>query len=150
MFDMGLLIAFLLLVGVAVALVLVIVSAIRSHRGRGARCGAPSCGHCGYNLTGAPGNRCPECGRLFIEAGVTFRFGERSGRSIRLAVGAVVLLLLMAFGGILAMRTYTVAQAETALVRAAQAQAIAARDAAVRQARQAQYAAERSRPERAQ
>lgn len=30
----------------------------------------PRCGQCGYNLTGAPANRCPECGRPFIEAGI--------------------------------------------------------------------------------
>ena len=30
----------------------------------------PRCGQCGYNLTGATENRCPECGRPFIEAGI--------------------------------------------------------------------------------
>ncbi|MCC6358212.1 MAG: hypothetical protein IT450_05680 [Phycisphaerales bacterium] len=40
----------------------------------------PRCGHCGYNLTGAPGNRCPECGKLFIEAGVVVRDDLRRGR----------------------------------------------------------------------
>ena len=30
----------------------------------------PRCGQCGYNLTGATANRCPECGRPFIEAGI--------------------------------------------------------------------------------
>ncbi len=30
----------------------------------------PRCGQCNYNLTGSTANRCPECGRLFIEAGI--------------------------------------------------------------------------------
>ncbi len=30
----------------------------------------PRCGYCNYNLTGSTANRCPECGRLFIEAGI--------------------------------------------------------------------------------
>ncbi len=37
----------------------------------------PHCGHCQYNLTGIEDNRCPECGWLFIEAGVKI-VGERN------------------------------------------------------------------------
>lgn len=36
----------------------------------------PRCGHCGYQLSGLTSNRCPECGRLFIEAGISL--GKRS------------------------------------------------------------------------
>ena len=53
-----------LLVGV-VAGVVVLIKAQRRERTD------PTCGQCGYNLTGSESNRCPECGTLFIEAGVT-------------------------------------------------------------------------------
>ena len=55
-----------LLVGVIAGVVVLIKG-----RRRGREGSAPTCGQCGYNLTGSESNRCPECGTLFIEAGVT-------------------------------------------------------------------------------
>ncbi len=133
MSDVRLLFAFVLLIVVAIALVVAVTSAIRSHRGRNASGGTPTCGHCGYNLTGAPGNRCPECGQLFIEAGVTFRFRDPPGRLTVTSVIAIVLFGLVVLVGVIGMDTYNAARA-----RAAKAQAAAARNAAIRQARQAQ------------
>ncbi len=52
----------------------------------------PTCGRCGYNLTGSQSNRCPECGALFIEAGVTM--GKRPGSARWLVVSLVVLSIL--------------------------------------------------------
>ena len=39
--------------------------------GRGRSAGYPRCGGCDYNLTGFMGSRCPECGRLFTEVGIS-------------------------------------------------------------------------------
>ncbi len=117
--------AFVLLIVALIALV------IRLARGRDVPGSTPSCGRCGYNLTGAPGNRCPECGQLFIEAGVTFMSRERSRRSIVTGVTAFALVGLVVLAGLFAMRTFNAGRA-----RAAQAQATAARNAAVRQKRQ--------------
>jgi hypothetical protein len=50
---------------VAVAAIALAVARSRKHAEAG-----PRCGNCGYNLTGAPSNRCPECGKLFVDAGV--------------------------------------------------------------------------------
>jgi flagellar basal body-associated protein FliL len=91
----------------------------------------PRCGSCGYNLTGAPSNRCPECGKLFIEAGVITNPPTPSGSRRTLWVAIVLLLGLTVFGmlGSLMM---------SMRVRAERARAIAARQAAV----QAQAAAQ--------
>lgn len=60
--------------------------------------GRPVCGKCSYDLTGAPGNRCPECGTLFIEAGVTFTEGRRgrARRRFRLVMIALSVILVLA------------------------------------------------------
>ncbi len=54
----------------------------------------PHCGHCGYNLTGAPSNRCPECGKLFIEAGVVMGLRGPTRRRTRLVIAAAVVPLV--------------------------------------------------------
>lgn len=119
-----------LLLGAFVLLIVASIALVRRlARGRNVPGNTPSCGHCGYNLTGSPGNRCPECGKLFIEAGVTFSVRERSRRSIVIVATAFALVLL---ASVIVMRTYSTRQA-----RAARAQAVAARIAAMRQERQA-------------
>ena len=56
----------------------------------------PHCGHCQYNLTGIEDNRCPECGLLFIEAGVKI-VGEGSrDRRKQLWLAALFGLFLLA------------------------------------------------------
>src|SRR5262245_23698418 len=55
----------------------------------------PSCGHCGYDLTGSTSNRCPECGRLFIDAGVRVSRPRRS--RLRIAAGIMMLLIGVLF-----------------------------------------------------
>ena len=104
----------LVLVSAGMALALVVFG-----RRREAAAG-PMCGHCGYNLTGAPGNRCPECGRLFIEAGVITR--PRSRRGLRVVVVSLLLVAGLLFG-VFALRTNR--QAGAARVQAARARAAA-------------------------
>lgn len=72
----------------------------------------PRCGNCGYNLTGAPGNRCPECGKLFIEAGVVVRREPRRS-PWRL------LFLILAFAALIAIAFFTLHAARAAQARAA-------------------------------
>ena len=73
--------------------------------GRARNGSAPICGHCGYNLTALEGNRCPECGKLFIEAGVSM--GGKGNRRRRRAIGITMVasplllcLLMSALEGI--------------------------------------------------
>lgn len=56
----------------------------------------PRCGGCGYNLTGAPSNRCPECGSLFVDAGVITRKTQSPRRM--LAVVSLASLATVAGG----------------------------------------------------
>lgn len=83
----------------------------------------PCCGHCGYNLTGAPSNRCPECGRLFIEAGVIV--GSASRSSGRRAVGVVLVIVSLIFLGSGAVSTIFYLQAARQRAVAARQRAIA-------------------------
>lgn len=59
----------------------------------------PRCGHCGYNLTGATANRCPECGHLFIEAGViTGQHPAAASRGAKRIVWTLVIGLTLLAG----------------------------------------------------
>ena len=60
-------IAVILILGPVVCLIFGIHLIATSRRSIGP---GPHCGYCSYNLTGSTANRCPECGRLFIEAGI--------------------------------------------------------------------------------
>lgn len=89
----------------------------------------PRCGNCGYNLTGSTSNRCPECGLLFIEAGVVVRRGGRRrsiGRRVLLALGLLSLPIIAMLGLTLYLRAEAAAAraAQRARVRAAEAQAL--------------------------
>lgn len=98
--------------------------------------GDPRCGSCGYNLTGSASNRCPECGVLFIEAGIVMQ-AVRTSR-VRLWVGVgllvgVVPLFCLGTGAVMTLR-----QVEQA--RRAEAVAMQARAAAMQAQQQAQRA----------
>lgn len=106
-------------------------------RRRGAADSIPRCGRCGYNLTGSTGNRCPECGGLFIESGVVVR--SRSAvaarRAVLVSLGAFTLVALFGVAATVisvsaARRAKEAAiaaelRAQLAAQRAAQAQAVA-------------------------
>lgn len=99
---------------------------------------APRCGRCGYDLTGAAANRCPECGALFIEAGVISP--RARGRSGRITVILLCAGMLIVAGGL---STLFAARARQMQAMAA-ARAEAARQAALTRA--AQHAATTTAP----
>ena len=86
----GVLFILLLVVPITVGICLVI-SGRRCVGGEG-----PKCGHCGYNLTGAPENRCPECGRLFIDAGVVTVHPR--GSRLRFGIGIALITVVGLLG----------------------------------------------------
>lgn len=88
---------------------------------------APRCAACGYNLTGLTSNRCPECGRLFIEAGVIVPGRTTAARPPRrvimwIAAGALAGVLLL-FGTALVMRAQAFAAQQQAIAAQQRAQA---------------------------
>ena len=101
----------LLLIGAGVV---VLIEAQR----RGREGTDPTCGQCGYNLTGSECNRCPECGTLFIEAGVML--GNPSPKRARWVLVNSVVLLILFVGGIGLSVSYRAAS--QARAQAAQAQ----------------------------
>ena len=92
----------------------------------------PRCGRCRYNLTGATSNRCPECGALFIEAGVLVpeagRSRTHSGTVITIALCLGILLISGGLSVLFAVRANQ-AQAQARAMQA-RAQATTAQQAA--------------------
>ena len=107
--------------GALLCVAMAVIVAVLSRRR--AQAALPRCGNCGYNLTGAPSNRCPECGQLFIEAGVITR-PPRPVPSRRTIWGLMLGLVGFASLGVLGML------AMSWRARAARTQAIAAQQAA--------------------
>lgn len=93
---------------------LVLIATSRRRRGSG----SPRCGQCGYNLTGAPSNRCPECGLLFIEAGVLIR---SPGWRRRWRVGIALLVVPLILTAISLVSTTVYLRRQTAAARQAAA-----------------------------
>ncbi len=65
----------------------------------------PKCGKCGYDLRGAPVDRCPECGSRFLDAGIiTPAAARRRTRARRLVLLFSVAVILL--GAALAIALY--------------------------------------------
>jgi hypothetical protein len=87
----------------------------------------PRCGNCGYNLTAATSNRCPECGLLFIEAGVIVP--HRRGRrrvAVYVLLGAALVLLPLLLLTTITLYARARAAAERAAAERARAAAVEA------------------------
>lgn len=79
----------------------------------------PSCGACGYNFTGSAENRCPECGKLFIEAGILLAKPKRRTISILIALAILIPIGSLAYS-VHAFKSAAVARQQAALAAAAQ------------------------------
>ena len=99
----------------------------------------PRCGHCQYNLTGSMANRCPECGRLFIEAGIVTNPVPSLRARRRIGIVLIVLPLVPATLGPVSSLFY---QTQRARMQAERARAMAeqARAAEMQARQQAQQA----------
>ena len=114
-----------LLVGVVAGVVVLLKGRRRGREGTDA-----ACGRCGYNLTGSESNRCPECGTLFIEAGVTL--GNPSPMKARWVLVSLVVLSSLFVAGLglsvshrAARRAQAQAKAQLLQMRAIETQAAA-------------------------
>lgn len=88
----------------------------------------PRCGGCGYNLTGAPSNRCAECGSLFVEAGIVTRKTQPPRRM--LAVVTLASLAAIA-GGLAVLQNQQLKAAATANTNVVSNAVLAQRNAAL-------------------
>lgn len=75
----------------------------------------PICGNCGYDLSGSEANRCPECGRLFIEAGLKLRRGATGQRRRARWMIAMSVIALLGIGGFAATVAHLRAEAARAV-----------------------------------
>ncbi len=91
----------------------------------------PSCGRCGYDVSGSIGSvtRCPECGRDFTEVGILPPGRKRN--PFMIGAGVVLIVLpLGCFGSSLLFASATAVQATAAQKAAAAQQGAAAQQAA--------------------
>ncbi len=88
----------ILAVGVCLIAGIYLIATSRRNLGPG-----PRCGHCNYNLTGSTANRCPECGRLFIEAGIVTNPVTSLRKRRRIGIVLIVLPLTVTLGFVTAM-----------------------------------------------
>ncbi len=98
-----------------------IVLIVRSGRNR---LPYPSCGKCGYDLTGFSTNSdaCPECGVRYTEAGILpAQPGRRKGM---FAWGIVMVVLPLVLGGFIFIASLFVVRSAQSRARAAQQQAL--------------------------
>lgn len=116
------------LLALAISAVVVVVAVLS----RPASTDGPYCGHCRYDLTGCPSNRCPECGRLFIDAGVVLPKRRRfPWLVVGGAIGVLMIALLIGAIGLMAARRAAMdAQRAAAIQQAAAMQALRASRAA--------------------
>ena len=90
----------LLLLGLAAAMTIAVSLWARSAIVRGIA--GPRCGKCEYDLTASQSNRCPECGSLFIDAGVLVPLPPPRLRKFRMlgAITVIAMLVLLLLAGL--------------------------------------------------
>jgi hypothetical protein len=90
-----------LLAGAAVALLIVMLAALWLRRRRPAGAAGPSCGRCGYGVTGLPSAVCPECGSDLRDVGVVASGAADAGGAAACAAWTLAAPLVALLGGVL-------------------------------------------------